>query len=333
MDQIITLLTNLFSLTKIAAVTLPGLLAAGGLALIMWPAVPIDVIPVVVAVSRPAEPVQRYDSPSPQSPVVDHSKHPHTAPASTFPQAFVAACRVEHWPPDNNAIARIRQAAEIEQARTQLPNPALEPGQSVPDPSWATDVLSRMRGFDLQSGQQWVPRSRKQHILEQFLLDLEANDLTLCVDTEKSWQGQEEREILQWNSDLDHLEKQRSAAQDNFIAYQKANNSTLTSHYKEDMDSLQDQIDTLRNSIRGQNRDVQERARRITELGEEQGSIAARLADPGRLRPRVGFDAFLTALVSHIVGFILLSLAAAIIVTAIDRAAFGALFEVLFDGF
>jgi hypothetical protein len=91
MDQIITLLTNLFNLTKVAAVTLPGLLAAGGLALVLWPPAPIDVIPVVVAVTRPAETVPPYNLPNPQSPVVDHSKHPPTASAPTFPSALVAA--------------------------------------------------------------------------------------------------------------------------------------------------------------------------------------------------------------------------------------------------
>jgi len=330
MEQLITLLTNLFSLTKVAAVTLPGLLAAGGLALVLWPPAPIDLIPVVVAVSRPAEPVPPFDQANSQSPVVDH-KQLHTAAASNFPPAFEAACRIEHWPPNEDAVARIEQAAEAEQKQAASATTSSPTSGTLPD--WGTDTLSRLQALDPKPGQESLARTRRQHIVEQFLLDLEASNLTLCVDTEKSWQGQEEKEILQWTSDLDHLEKQRSAAQDNVIAYEKTNDRTLAARYKQDMDSLQDQIDTLRNSIRGQNRDVQERARRITELVEEQGSIAARLADPGRLRPRVGFDTFMNALVNHVVGFILLSLAAAIIVTAIDRAAFGALFEVLFDGF
>jgi len=52
MDQIITLLTNLFNLTKMASVTLPGILSAGGVALILWPALPIDMVPAVVRVSH-----------------------------------------------------------------------------------------------------------------------------------------------------------------------------------------------------------------------------------------------------------------------------------------
>jgi len=99
------------------------------------------------------------------------------------------------------------------------------------------------------------------------------------------------------------------------------------------MDTAKARIDTVRNTIRGRNRTLQERTLKINELSEAQQIIAERLKDPERLRPRVGFDAFLTGLVNHVVGFILLSLAAAIVVTAIDRAAFGAFFEDLFDGF
>ena len=53
MDQIITLLSNLFNLTKIASVTLPGLALAGALALFLWPPRPIDAIRVPVVLPPP----------------------------------------------------------------------------------------------------------------------------------------------------------------------------------------------------------------------------------------------------------------------------------------
>ena len=324
MDQIITLLTNLFNLTKVAAVTLPGLLTAGGLALILWPPTPIDVIPVVVAVSRTPETVLPYNLPNATSPVVNH-RIQQTATASTFPSPYVAACRVEHWTPDSDDDTR--------QLREEL-NASSQVTDEIPyDAAWAQEQFDQLTRVEEQVNHLWIPQTRRRRILEQFALDLAAHNLAICIDTEKSWQGQEQREIQQWTSDLDHLETQRSAAQDNLIAYRKSNNGTLAAHYEELMATLQDRIDTLRNSIRGQNRDVQERARRISELSAEQSAVGERLTDPGRLRPRVGFDLFVTGLVSHIVGFILLSLAAAIVVTAIDRAVFGALWEDLFDGF
>ena len=58
--------------------------------------------------------------------------------------------------------------------------------------------------------------------------------------------------------------------------------------------------------------------------------INERLTDPERLRPRRTFDLFTTALVNHLVGFIVLSLVAGAVVTAFDRALFGRLFDGLF---
>jgi len=148
----------------------------------------------------------------------------------------------------------------------------------------------------------------------------------------KACDGQEEKDIQPLNTDADILEKQRSAAQDNYLAYQKSN-SPLAHRYEAAMDEAKARIDTVRNTIRGKDRDVQERMLRVKELNEDQQLITDRLKDPGRLRPRVGFDAFATGLVNHVVAFILLSLAMAIVVTAIDRAALSAFFENVFDGF
>lgn len=54
MDQIITLLSNLFNLTKVASVTLPGLTLAGALALFLWPPRPIDTIRVPAILPPPS---------------------------------------------------------------------------------------------------------------------------------------------------------------------------------------------------------------------------------------------------------------------------------------
>jgi hypothetical protein len=57
MDQIITLLSNLFNLTKVASVTLPGLALAGALALFLWPSRPIDIVRIPIIVEPAGEPV------------------------------------------------------------------------------------------------------------------------------------------------------------------------------------------------------------------------------------------------------------------------------------
>ena len=321
MDQIITLLTNLFNLTKVASVTLPGLLAAAGLALTLWPAIPIDVIPVVTAIST-AHAAIADDAGTLEKFQVKVSKEPPNEAVPGFPPAFNQACAVSYWPSDG-----VVEQMELEIDRNR--------GKQPYDQAWeesAKRQLQDLKDIEQQGEDESVPESRKRAVREQFVLDFEAHNLALCLDLEKSWQGQEERDIQQLTADADILEKQRSAAQDNFLAYQKSNNP-LASKYERDMDTAKARIDTVRNTIRGRNRTLQERALKMNELNDDQQIIAERLKDPGRLRPRVGFDAFLTGLVNHVVGFILLSLAAAIVVTAIDRAAFGAFFEDLFDGF
>jgi hypothetical protein len=318
MDQIITLLTNLFNLTKVASVTLPGLLAAGGLALVLWPTVPIDVIPVVTAVSPSSQSFVVNNEANPLPPRVNPSKEPSNEPASTFPPAFGQACSVEFWPLEN-------LDSWIEWA---IKNPGRN-GLRVYDPVFLGNELDQLKNIRRNPS---IPENSKRRIFEQFVLDLQDRNLALCVDLEKSWQGQEEKDIQPLNTDADILEKQRSAAQDNYLAYQKSN-SPLAHRYEAAMDEAKARIDTVRNTIRGKDRDVQERMLRVKELNEDQQLITDRLKDPGRLRPRVGFDAFATGLVNHVVAFILLSLAMAIVVTAIDRAALSAFFENVFDGF
>jgi len=60
MDEIITLLSNLFNLTKVASVTLPGVSLAAALILFFHPPNPIDTIriPAVSASAATVQPVQ-----------------------------------------------------------------------------------------------------------------------------------------------------------------------------------------------------------------------------------------------------------------------------------
>jgi len=309
-NQIITLLTNLFSLTKVASVTLPGLLAAAGFALILWPAVPVDVIPAVVRVEKVSPPPQLAKTP---------------------------ACQVQHWAVDDvlywmdSQAASPPPSASAQPQNTQPQNigpaPALNPDQLT------QEALRQMLVIEGRTKNLSVPGMRKRAILEQFALDYEVQSLALCADLEKSWSGRDEIAIQQITADLDILEKQRSAAQETYLAYQKTNNGSLAAQYRQEMKNRQSEIEAKRTQLLDDTQDKKERERRAGELLAEQQEIKDRLADPGRLRPRVGFDLFVTRLINHVVAFILLSLAAAVMVTAFDRAVFGFLFEDLFDGF
>jgi len=346
MNQIITLLQNLFSLTKVASVTLPGLLAAGGLALILWPAIPVDLIPL--AKVQPLEELATFTADIPASKTKDMSLGPDVACRGDQllgrHSAYDPACQVR--------LVAMSEIIESIKEEAQKDQPCKEDQQSKKDEQQKKDeqpknsdqsepkslISSKLHDIcpqlvDIQK-RDIYPQSRKQQIQQQLILDFQSQEFSECINLETSLKGREVTENQQLTADLDIEEKERVSAQDNYLAYLKSNNRLLFNRYKTEMDNFQGCITLKRYSVLWNDRDIQERDRQMTELTRDQGIITARLADPGRLRPRLGFDDFVTGLVNHVVAFILLSLAAAIIVTALDRTVFfGGLFEDLFDGF
>lgn len=345
MNQIITLLQNLFSLTKVASVTLPGLLAAGGLALILWPAIPVDLIPL--ATVGPVQELAAFNKVKPTE-AEGTSLGPDVAcPGEKLlgrHNAFDQACQVRLVAMTEilDSIKEEDKKEEEESNKKDEQSDKEKEGQQ----SGKEGQQSKAGGFisaelkdirpqlmDIQERDTY-PQSRKQQIQQQLILDFENQKFSECINLETSLKGREAAENQQLTADLDIEEKQRSSAQDNYLTYLKSNNRLLFTRYKTEMDNFQGCITLKRYSVLWNERDIQERDRQMTELTRDQGIITARLADPGRLRPRLGFDDFVTGLVNHVVAFILLSLAAAIIVTALDRTVFfGGLFEDLFDGF
>jgi hypothetical protein len=334
MNQIITLLQNLFSLTKVASVTLPGLLAAGGLALILWPAIPVDLIPL--ATVQPLENVAAFNKVKPTE-AQGTSLGPDVAcPGERLlgrHNAYDQACQVRLV-----AMSEILESIKEEEQKDQQSCKKDEPPKKDEKPKPENLVFAKLQDIcpqlvDIQRRDTY-PQSRKQQIQQQLILDFENQKFSECIDLETSLKGREVTENQQLTADLDIEEKERVSAQDNYLAYLKSNNRLLFTRYKTEMDNFQGCITLKRYSVLWNDRDIQERDRQTTELTRDQGIITARLSDPGRLRPRLGFDDFVTGLVNHVVAFILLSLAAAIIVTALDRTVFfGGLFEDLFDGF
>lgn len=322
MGQIITLLTNLFNLTKVASVTLPGLLSAGGLALILWPAVPIDVIPFVFHVSH----TRTFDIAPDVTCAGENGLGRH--------DAFARSCQVVSFSIDD---AKRYIALDQEQLRKRIQDLKNSGGEPAELAELADDEAEYSRNqFAIEELEKTedpsLPASRKKQIREQLLLDLEDQSFSECTELETSRKGREEAENDQLKADLVIEEQKRTAAQTNYLAA-LTSNSSVAGQYRTEMNYFEGCITLKRYTTLWNNEDINERGRRLTELSRQQKVIEARLTDPGRLRPRTAFDDFLTGLVNHVVGFILLSLAAAIIVTAIDNALFGALFEDLFDGF
>lgn len=324
MNQIITLLSNLFNLTKVASVTLPGLLGAGGLLLVLWPAVPVDLVPLAVSGLEHPKGFPS-DSPYVQSDTFDVNADRACPGENVLGRhgAYDQACMVKSLP--------LEQILESDHLREGDLQPA----------SGDIESLGNKYGFDAAIiGQIWdkaqnrsYPQSRRRQVQEQLILDFENQRFSECINLETSLKGREDTENLQLKADLAIEEQQRSAAQDNFLAYLKSNNLLLANRYRTEMERFQACISLKRYSVLWNEGDSRERDRRLAELTRAQAVITARLADPGRLRPRLGFDDFTSALVNHVVAFILLSLAVGMAVTAFNRAVFfGGLFEDLFDG-
>jgi hypothetical protein len=298
----------------VASVTLPGLLAAGGLTLILWPAIPVDLIPLAT-VGKVQDRVQD---------LANFNEVPPSNAEGTSVGPDVA-CPGEYVLGRHNAYD---QACQVESLTFDQVLQLIKTGK--PSDYGLEDIAPQLNYLELQNT---YPQSRKQQIEQQLILDFENQKFSECIDLETSLKGRETTENLQLKADLDIEEKQRSAAQDNYLASLKSNNP-LSGLYLGEMNNFQGCIALKRYSVLWNERDILERDRRVTDLARDQSIITARLADPGRLRPRLGFDDFLAGLVNHVVAFILLSLAAAIIVTALDRTLFfGGLFEDLFDGF
>jgi len=182
MGQIITLLTNLFNLTKLASVTLPGLLSAAGLALILWPAVPIDVIPFVFHVS--------------------HSRTFDIAPDVTCAgenglgrqDAFAQSCQVVSFPIDE---AKRYIEVDQEQLKTRiqdLRNSGGGPAELADDEAEYSRnqfAIEELEKTDDPS----LPASRRRQIREQLLLDLEDQGFSECTEVETSRKAAKKRRM------------------------------------------------------------------------------------------------------------------------------------------
>jgi hypothetical protein len=344
MGQIIDLLTNLFKLTKVAAVTLPGLAAAGALALLFW-LPPVDVIPI-------AE--QTFLTPSPKVPYQIQQALPCPAvpggdrrdcqiPSTAQDVPGMPACKVkqfvlsdlndcDHCTHENKQEREEKAAKQKAEAGEKCPkkNDSKE-NSSNDDPRTLLcaagiqpNRLLPYENADKAPGYISTAVGR-----QQYLLDYEKDAFAACAEVEDSWRGIEEQENTLLNADAANLDKQRSDVQDAYITYLKANNPGIPK-LRAELQQILNEIEITREKILKNSSSIKERERRSSELKRDVGTITDRLADPGRLRPRKTFDDYLSGLVNHVVGFILLSLALSLVVTAIDRATFDSIYEVLF---
>ena len=285
MDKIISLLQSLFSLNKLASVTVPGVLTAAALAFLLRPTPPIDLIPSFKDDSGLSNNLRECQK---------------AINSTTFPFS----------------------AAERESYRAcQVPKPACSRNSEQPNIP-LTDTFGT--AFNLRRA---IDRDN-QRILEE-----QKQTIAHCLETEKAWQGIEKMEIDMVNADITVLQAQLTAAQQNLIEQQKAN-STLVGAYRRVLQDVLENIAAKRSEIIFYQQSANYRQKNMDELTRVDGIITARLGEPGRLRPPKAFDDYISGLVNHIVGFVLLALALGMIVSPISQAVTTSSYDILFkDGF
>lgn len=271
MDQIISLLTSLLNLTKLASVSIPGLLTALALALLAWPPPPLDVIPVVT----PNKTEQ-----------VSGDTHG-------------AACDI--------SLAQLSSVPEWLGAHQEVTN--------IDFPGGPASLNSRRGPASLVIGQSAVA--------DQLVLEEQKVLIAGCMEIETSLKRAAKAEQDQLSTDLAAREKERTAAEENYIA----SKAKFPNYSRRGIDEAEEQIQPIRTKILSKDDSLRFRQRNIDALTRYASIISERLADPGRLRPRKSFDEYLAALTNRVIAFILLSIALGVVLTPVTRAFSGLFYD------
>src|SRR5882672_4206474 len=280
MDQLIALLTNLLNLTKVAAVTLPGLLLAGALTVLFWPPALIDLIPVAFPHNEKGSRPATQGGPEPKSKSI-------ACDVKLVPLSRAWELGILSDNDDGSQVAAFAssQGPDLNQGL----NPKGEPPNSPR--LFAQINLGREE-----------PTSPS--VKYQLLLDAEQIRLSECIAAETALKGREKTENDQLAQELAIRGKGQ--------------------RYSGQIDETRTHILNNEQAIRDQDRDLASLERHLR-------LIDSRLADPGRLRPRLDFNAFVALQTAHVIGFILLSIALGLIIVPIRDALFGLFADRLLD--
>ena len=100
-------------------------------------------------------------------------------------------------------------------------------------------------------------------------------------------------------------------------AYEKAD-SPLTYLTRKRWEQSEKAIAERRSLIAQHEQEARDREWEIAELTRWKGIVSDRLAEPGRLRPELGFDDYLSALSKHVLAFIFLAVAVGMVLEGIS---------------
>jgi hypothetical protein len=313
-----TILSNLGTLlNNVKNLTLPGLIAALGFAILLWPPQPIDV-------------------------VTDARLNPAFNPWPTARADLISLANREFGPvcetrfgsgPNNELVSPGKSDSQSGEAAaktdtsgtdTLKSDKSAQANQSVSKPSPPAGRERVLRHPES------LPERKPFAVANQFDLERIARQLQDCSDKEKALSGVEDSLIADINAEIEVRKKERDDLQTAYIGYERTNNP-LKAEFQNKLASKEHDIALKQRDIREQQQLKRERDRRSTELTRLSKEVSDRLAEPGRLRPLQKFDDFLNSLSSHVIAFLALALGWSLLFEPINRAVFGFAYESSFD--
>jgi hypothetical protein len=152
--------------------------------------------------------------------------------------------------------------------------------------------------------------------LRQYALEQENENFEKCLAEEKRLEGEKQSHIDALRQDLKARESLRSADAALIAEYEKSD-SPMIGMARKHLDSVEREVWNLRAEIWRDEQQARDRDWEVTELSRWKGVVSDRLADPGKLRPELGFDDYMSVLSKHVLAFIFLTVALGTITEAI----------------
>jgi len=170
--------------------------------------------------------------------------------------------------------------------------------------------LPRVTGFLFQD------RSQRAQSW-QYILEEQNENIERCLASEKRLVDAEETAGTGLRRDLTMLETAR-AKQAAVVADYEIRNSPITGQAREQLEAADHAVETQRRATSTNEQKTKDRQWEIVELTRWKGIVMERLAEPGKLRPELGFDDYLSAMSKHVLAFVFLVIAVGMVVEGIS---------------
>jgi hypothetical protein len=151
----------------------------------------------------------------------------------------------------------------------------------------------------------------------QYALEEQSENLQRCLAAESRLVGAEEALNAALEGDLRMLEASR-ARQSALVADYERLNSPMIPLARGRLEATDRTTELKRAAILKNEQAARDRTWEIAELTRWKGIVSDRLSDPGRLRPELGFDDYLSAMSKHVLAFVFLAAVIAMIIEGIS---------------